>query len=87
MQRSTIIQQHDKWCLRFYENVVRSNGSVVRKKSFRILAPVSQEYPTKTLAQTLADQITGPLNSGILIPESSRPLIGFIDNHYLPAAQ
>ena len=87
MQRGTIIQQHDKWCLRFYENVIRSNGSVVRKKSFRILAPVSQEYPNKTSVRTLADQITGPLNSGTLIPESSQRLIDFIDNHYLPAAR
>jgi integrase len=85
-QRGTIFQQRNKWCFRFYENVVH-NGEVKRKKAFRVLAPVSDEYPTKSSVQTLADQITGPLNSGTLVPESSQRLIDFIDKHYLPEAK
>jgi integrase len=86
MQRGTIIQQRQKWCLRFYENVIR-DGRVVRKKSFRILAPVSTDYPNKTSVVSLADKILAPLNAGTLVPESSQRLIDFIDNHYLPEAK
>jgi len=41
MQRGTILIQRNKWCLRFYEDVIR-DGLVIRKKSFRILAPVNR---------------------------------------------
>ena len=86
MQRGTIIQQRNKWCLRFYEDIIR-DGQTVRKKSFRILAPVSKDYPNKTSVTSLADKILAPLNSGTLVPESSLRLIDFIDNHYLPEAK
>ena len=63
------------------------DGRVVRKKSFRILAPVSKDYPNRTSVQLLADRILSPLNSGTLVAESSQRLIDFIDNHYLPEAK
>jgi integrase len=72
--------------LRFYESVLQ-DGQVVRKKSFRILAPVSKDYPNKTSVTSLADKILAPLNSGTLVPESSQHLVDFIDNHYLPEAK
>jgi integrase len=86
MQRGTILVQRNKWCLRFYEDVIR-DGQVIRKKSFRILAPVNKNYPNKTSVVPLADQILAPLNAGVLVPESSQRLIDFIDNHYLPEAK
>jgi len=68
-----------------HEDVLR-DGHLIRKKSFRILAPVSKDYPNKTSVTPLADKILSPLNSGTLVPESSQRLIDFIDNHYLPEA-
>ncbi|MGB7498041.1 MAG: tyrosine-type recombinase/integrase [Candidatus Acidiferrum sp.] len=73
--------------MRFYESVIRPDGTHVRKKSFRVLAPVSKDYPNKTSVTSLADKILAPLNSGTLVPESSQRLIDFIDNHYLPEAK
>jgi len=66
-----------------HEDVLR-DGHLIRKKSFRILAPVSKDYPNKT--SVTPDKILSPLNSGTLVPESSQRLIDFIDNHYLPEA-
>ena len=62
-----------------HEDVLR-DGHLIRKKSFRILAPVSKDYPYKTSVTPLADKILSPLNSGTPVPESSQ------DNHYLPEA-
>jgi integrase len=87
VQRGTIIRQRGKWCLRFYEKVVSNNGSVVRKKSFRILAPVSHDFPNKSSVLPLADKVLTPINSGSQVPESSLRVIDYIDNHYLPAAK
>jgi hypothetical protein len=63
---------------------VLTDGHLIRKESFRILAPVSKDYPNKT--SVTPDKILSPLNSGTLVPESSQRLIDFIDNHYLPEA-
>ena len=86
VQRGTIIQQRNKWCLRFYETILK-DGAEVRKKSFRVLAPVSKDHPNKTSVVPLADKILAPINSGTLVPESSQRLIDFIDSHYLPDAK
>jgi len=66
-----------------HEDVLR-DGHLIRKKSFRILAPASKDYPNKT--SVTPDKILSPLNSGTLVPEFSQRLIDFIDNHYLPEA-
>jgi integrase len=86
MQRGTIIRQRDTWCVRFYEDIIK-NGRVSRKKSFKVLAKVSKDYPTKTSVASLADKILEPINTGRQVPESSMKLTDFIENHYFPYAR
>lgn len=86
MQRGTIVRQNGKWCLRYYETVLRDSVPV-RKKSFRVLAPIGKDYPSRTSVLTLADKILAPVNAGQSVPESSLTFVAFIDNHYLPWAK
>jgi integrase len=86
MQRGTIVKQNKKWCLRYYETVLKGSQPV-RKKSFKVLASIGKDYPSKTSVLTLADKILQPINTKQQVPESSLQLSTFIENHYLPWAR
>jgi integrase len=83
MQRGSIVKHRSSWCLRYYETVLK-DGQPVRKKSFRRLAPVSPEYPSKRSVLLLAEKILAPVNTGLQQPESSMSVVAFIENVYLP---
>jgi len=86
MQRGTILKHHGSWCVRFYETVIK-DGQRVRKKSFKRLAPISSDYPTKRSVLLLADKVLAPLNSGRVQPESTLSVANFIELYYLPHVQ
>jgi Phage integrase, N-terminal SAM-like domain len=86
VQRGTITQQNGKWCLRYYESVLK-DGKLVRKKSFKVLAAKGRDYPTERSVRKLADEIVAPLNRQTVAPESSMLFADFFDNHYLPWAK
>ena len=83
MQRGTILKHHGSWCLRYYETVV-SDGQRVRRKSFKKLASVSEEYPTKRSVLLLAEKVLAPINVGSQTPESSIRVVNFIELIFLP---
>ena len=83
MQRGTIIKHHGSWCLRYYETIV-DGGSRVRRKSFRKLASVSDEFPTKRSVLLLAEKVLAPINIGSQTPESSIRVVDFIELVFLP---
>jgi integrase len=83
VQRGTIIKHHGAWALRYWETIVE-DGQHVRRKAFRRLASVSEEYPNKRSVLLLAEKILAPVNTGLQAPESSMSVVGFIENVYLP---
>jgi integrase len=83
VQRGTILKHHGSWVLRFYETVIQ-DGRRVRKKSFKRLAPVCTDYPTKRSVLLLAEKILAPINAGTQQPESAMRVVDFIDNVFLP---
>jgi integrase len=86
MQRGTIIKQNGKWCLRYYETVLK-DSKPIRKKSFKVLAPIGKDYPSKSSVLNLADKVLSPINTRQQAPESSLKLTDFIEIHYLPWAK
>jgi len=83
MQRGTIIKHHGSWCLRYYETIV-DGGRRIRRRSFRRLASVSDEYPTKRSVLLLAEKVLAPINIGSQTPESSIRVVDFIELVFLP---
>lgn len=86
MQRGTILKQSGNWCIRYYDSVIR-DSRVVRKKVFKVLAPVNKSYPSKASVRLLADKLLTPVNTKHQTPESSLTLSDFIENHYLKYAK
>ena len=83
MQRGTILKHHGSWCLRYYETIVEGDQRL-RRKSFKRLAPVSDEYPTKRSVLLLAEKVLAPINVGSQTPESSIRVVDFIELIFLP---
>ena len=83
MQRGYIFKQRKSWFVQFYD-VQLVNGVRVSKRKCKRLAPVNETYETAADVQTLADKILNPINSGVVVAESSMPVSEFIENHYLP---
>jgi integrase len=79
MQRGQIYKKSGAWMLRYYD--LTAGGKVRKAKK---LAPISPDYPTKTSVIGLAEKVLGPLNSGQVQPESSKPVKDFIKDYYLP---
>ncbi len=83
MQRGTIVKHHGSWVLRYYETFLK-DGQRVRRKSFKRLAPVSADYPTKRSVLLLAEKTLAPINAGTQQPESAMRVVDFIENVFLP---
>jgi integrase len=83
MQSGYIYENGKYWTLRYYEDVLE-NGRPVRKQKSRKLAPISGQYPNKTSVRSLADEFLAPLNGHQRRPESSQPVVDFLEHTYLP---
>ena len=83
MQRGTIIKHHGSWVLRYSDAEIRG-GLTHRKKAFKLLAPISPDYPNKRSVLLLAEKILSPINSGSIQAESAIRVVDFIENVYLP---
>src|SRR5579862_3294705 len=79
MQRGQVYKKSGSWMLRYWD--VEMNGRV--RRAVR-LAPINQEYPSKTSVAVLADKILTPINTKQIQPESSMTVHDFIQSHYLP---
>ena len=80
-QEGYIYRKGRSWFVRYYEDVLQDNDSVVRKLVARRLASVS-ECRNKSDARRLADRFLEPLNRGQVGP--SMTIGQFIDQKYLP---
>lgn len=83
MQAGYVYKNGKYWTLRYYEDVLVS-GQLVRKQKARKLAPVGDQYPTKTSVKELAESFLAPINSHQRRPESSQRVVDFLEHTYLP---
>ena len=83
MQRGTIGLHRGNWTLLYWDVQLRE-GERRRVPVRKVLAPKSEEYPTKRSVRLLADKELQPINLKQVQPESSLPLTEFIEQHYFP---
>jgi integrase len=83
MQRGSIYKKHGAWFLVYrVEEVV--DGQPMRKQMTHRLAPVNDDYRTKSDVEVLAQDHLRPLNLGAVAPESSMTVSDFAEKYFLP---
>lgn len=85
MQKGQIKRRGNTWLVRYWVDVIGTDGQVTRKRVAKRLAAVGGEYRTAASVQSLADEILAPINAGAPA-ESTLTLSAYIDKHYLPSA-
>jgi integrase len=86
MQRGHVFKYRRAWYVKYYD-VQLVNGVRVTKRVCKKLAPVNEVCRIKSEAQTLADKILNPINTGAVAPESSMLVVDFIETVFLPYVQ
>ena len=84
-QRGNIFRSGKSWFLRFCDNVMESDGTVVRKVICKKLSvPFCDQYRTKASVKPFAQEILAPINAGQVNPQSTMFITDFVEKIYLP---
>jgi len=87
MQKGQIKRRGNTWLVRYWVDVLGSDGkTVTRKRVAKRLVAVGGEYRTAASVQSLADVILAPINAGAPA-ESTLTLKAYIEGHFLPSAK
>src|SRR5437870_1867861 len=89
MQNGTIVRRGNWWYLRYYEPILL-NGEVVKRQKARKLVRYSrEEYPDRraVMKSGRVGEILAPINTRTATPESTLPVIDFLEHRYLPDIQ
>jgi integrase len=70
------------WELQWWEDYIRENGSIARRRQSAVLALVSEA--TRREARKLAETRLAPLNQNRLLPQSTLAFGDFVDRYFAP---
>ena len=74
------------WYGRWYRNEIE-NGIVVRRQHSEKLCTYSDRYRSKKDVKALLAEKLGPVNEGRCSPESTLPIVEYVERFYLPYAE
>lgn len=83
-QNGYVYRKKNRWYVRFYEYVMRQDGTVERVQKAQRIAPVCHDYRTKRSVMPLVTEFLSTFNSNHLSPEGTQSLESFVDQNYLP---
>jgi integrase len=84
-QRGYIFHRYKSWFVRYCDDVLQSDGSIKRKLVCKKLpVPYGDQYRSKASVKAFADELLGPINSGMVNPQSTMPVVEFVERIYLP---
>lgn len=84
-QRGNIFRRGKSWFLRYCDNVMQVDGTIVRKLVCRKLpVPFCDEYRTKASVKPFAQEMLAPINAGRVNPLSTMLIPDFVDKVYFP---
>ena len=88
MQEGALSKRGRWWYLRFYESVLIGEEVIRRQRAVKLPARIA-DYPTEKSVRDarLHIPILAPINAGSSAPESTTPLVEFIEYVYLPHIQ
>ena len=84
-QRGNIFRRGKSWFLRYCDNVMQTDGTVVRMVVCKKLpVPFCDEFRTKASVKPFAQEILAPINAGMVNPQSTMLISDFVEKVYLP---
>ncbi len=82
-QKGYVYKKENRWYVRYYDNVLQEDGSIERVQVARSVAPVCDQYRSRTTVMPLVQELLEPVNSGRISPESTATLERFVEQNYL----
>lgn len=73
----------NRWYVRYYENVMQPDGTVVREQRAKSIAPICYEYRTKRSVMHLVAELLSAVNDHHTSPEGTLKLEQFVEETYL----
>jgi len=83
-QKGYVFRKGRSWFLRYYDNVMQSDGTIKREQKCERLADYDDEHRSKASVKQLVQDKLAPLNGGLLNPQSTMPIVEFVERLYLP---
>ncbi len=82
-QKGHIYSRYGVWYVRFWDDLVQSDGSLKRGQKSERLCDYDDEHRTKKSVKRLAEEKLAPLNSGFLNPQATMLVSEFVERIYL----
>ena len=84
-QKGHTFHKGKSWFVRYCDDVLGADGTIQRKLVCKKLSvEYSGDYKTKKSVQPLVRELLAPVNSGLLNPQSTMPVVEFVERVYLP---
>ena len=85
-QSGYVFRRGTWWYVRFYDNVAKAEGRIVRRQVCRQIAPHCDRYRCRRDVMPLVEEMLKQVNAGGCLPESVLTVSQFIEDHYLKYA-
>jgi integrase len=84
-QRGYLFHKGTSWFLRYSDNVRQPDGSIKWQQVCKKLAvPYGDRYRSKASVRQFVADVLGPVNGGQLSPNSTMPVVEFVDQVWMP---
>jgi integrase len=83
-QKGYVYKKRNRWYVRYYDYVMRQDGTIGRVQKAQSIAPVCYEYRTKRSVMPFVTELLSTVNSNRVNPDGALSLERFVDSTYLP---
>jgi integrase len=84
-QKGYIFHRGRSWFVRYCDDVRQGDGSIKRKLVCKKLpVPYCDQYRSKAGVKPFAQELLAPINNGMVNPQSTMPVVEFVDKIHLP---
>lgn len=83
-QRGYVYRKRNRWYVRYYDYVMRPDGTIDRVQKAQSIAPVCYEYRTKRSVMPFVAELLSTVNGNRVSPDGALSLERFVDLTYLP---
>ena len=84
-QKGYVFHRYGSWFVRYRDDILQPDGTVKRVQVCKKLdVEYGGEYRTEKSVRPFIAQMLAPLNAGLLNPQSTMPVVEFVERVYLP---
>ena len=87
-QKGYVFHRGKSWFVRYCDSVFQGDGTYRRVQvCTKLPVPYCDQYRTKASVKPFVTELLAPLNSGFVNPQSTMPVVEFVEKVYLPHAE